>query len=139
MRNSLQVLPAQRPAVLTHQAPLPPAAPQDIDGVIGVFSGPSLPGNLSTAGGYLRLTFATDATVHGGGWALAYNATPLTKAPLPACAPGERVAQAAVRARSGGSEMSWTVTRRCARFVCCECVVPSHCWSPEAAHAWQCT
>ena len=80
-----------------------------MDGVIGVFSGRSLPANVSTDTGLLRLTFASDATVAGAGWVAAYNATRAPKAALPDCAPGARLVQVALRTRADGAEAAWAL------------------------------
>jgi len=85
-----------------------------MDGVIGIFSGSTLPGNLSTDNGLLRLTFTTDETIQRSGWAASYNATAAPKIPLPDCSDGARPVQAVLRTRQAASELSWTVSRRSA-------------------------
>jgi hypothetical protein len=90
------------------------ALAQDMDGIIGVFSGSALPPNVSTETGLLRITFASDASIEGTGWAAAYTADVSVQAALPECAPGAVLVEALLRTRLAASELSWAAARRAA-------------------------
>ncbi|GBF88369.1 hypothetical protein Rsub_01081 [Raphidocelis subcapitata] len=85
---------------------------EDLDGIIGIFSGPALPQNVSTDTGLLRLAFQTDGTIQRAGWAATYSAARTVQAALPACAAGTRLVQATLRTRAAAAEVSWSVARR---------------------------
>ena len=85
---------------------------QDFDGLIGRFSGSSIPSSLSTDTGVIRVKFSTDASLQGQGFAATYLATSNPQTNVPSCASGTKLLQVVLRTRGYGSELSWLVTKR---------------------------
>jgi hypothetical protein len=84
---------------------------QDMDGIIGIFSGQALPPNVSTDTGLMRLTFTTDGSIQRSGWAGSFSAASTVQVSHPTCGPGSRLVQAVMRTRAAAGEASWVVSR----------------------------
>jgi hypothetical protein len=88
------------------------AITQDLDGVVGVFSGPQLPEKVETDTGLLKISFATDESIEGSGFTATYTAATSPVLQLPDCAIGKHVLQAVLRTRQYGGEASWVLFQK---------------------------
>eukprot|EP00877_Chromochloris_zofingiensis_P002817 jgi/Chrzof1/12536/Cz06g37220.t1 len=86
---------------------------EDLDGLLGMFSGSQLQTTpLTTDTGYIRVNFSSDMSIQGSGFALTYSSSATPDVNLPTCLGGAQLIRVLVRTRAYSAENSWVLTKK---------------------------